>query len=89
MAVGSKINISDNEGFIEKTTVLSLTPGRAGLPKEISVRSARSGKTVEFAFFHDHQKPENSYWKMLFPDPMTGARVFSQRAPNLKIEVVP
>jgi hypothetical protein len=56
---------------------------------EIEVESLKltPGERIEFAFIQ-HKDPEKEGWRMLFEDPFTGKRCYSQRAPTYVIKSV-
>ena len=52
---------------------------------EIESLNLHPGETTEFVFIR-HSDPDREGWRMLFEDPMTGGRCFSQRAPTYNFE---
>lgn len=78
---GMTVNILENHKVIDRALVLSAAA------KEVSVRSLQlyPGEAFDFAMI-DAEGKTGSDWIMLFKDPFSGGRCFSERAPSYALE---
>ncbi|MDP2587283.1 MAG: hypothetical protein Q8P33_00720 [bacterium] len=79
---GMKVKILENGEVIDEAIVRRVGTGGHPRTQEIEIESLNlyPGKTTEFAWIR-HSDPSREGWRMLFEDPMTGGRCFSQLAP--------
>ena len=75
---GMRVNILQRGKKVDEAVVLRVDVGEI----EIESLKLRPGNKTEFGFV------PNAGWRVLFEDPFTGARCFSQRAPTYVFEPV-
>lgn len=86
---GAEIRIFERGEEIDRAIIRRV--GTSGDPAtdEIQTESLKlfPGEKTEFVFF-PHRDSDKEGWRMLFKDPMTGSRCFSQRAPAITFELL-
>ncbi len=87
LTVGMKVKILEKGGIIDEAIVRSVGTGGQPLMQEVEIESLQlhPGETTKFAFIR-HDDPNRAGWRMLFEDPMTGGRCYSQRASTYAFE---
>jgi len=86
LAKGMKVKILEKGEVIDEAIVKYVGTGGYPPTQEIEIESLnlQPGEMAEFAFIRHSNVSEG--WRMIFKDPMTGDRCFSQRAPTYTFE---
>ena len=81
LALGTKVQLLDVNDVLDELIIKRIGEGGDPLTKEIELTGQELAKDATFAWMDDG-------WTLIFRDPFTGARVFSQNSPDYTIKKI-